>query len=161
MSTHGFDPARLQRINDVIARNYVDTGAIPGALTLVWRRGDLVWSGMSGQMDMAKKLAMREDAIFRLYSMTKPVTAVALLMLMEEGKVALDDPVTRFIPGFANLRLADGSAPVRAMTVLDLLRHTAGFTYGFHNRTPIDAAYRAQGIAEMDTEGGPPALSAH
>ena len=97
---------------------------------------------------------MREDAIFRLYSMTKPVTAVALLMLLEEGRIALDDPVAKFIPGFADLKLADGSGARRAMTVLDLLRHTAGLTYGFHNRTPIDAAYRALRIAEMDTEGG-------
>src|ERR1700744_3558103 len=75
MTTHGFDTARLERINDVIARNYVDTAAIPDALALVWRRGDLVWRGMSGQMDLSKKLPMREDAIFRLYSTTKPVTA--------------------------------------------------------------------------------------
>jgi CubicO group peptidase (beta-lactamase class C family) len=79
---------------------------------------------------------------------------VALLMLLEEGRIALDDAAAKFIPGFAALKLADGAAPRRALTVLDLLRHTAGFTYGFHNRTPIDAAYRAQGIAEMDTEGG-------
>jgi CubicO group peptidase (beta-lactamase class C family) len=75
-------------------------------------------------------------------------------MLMEEGRIALGDPVANYIPGFANLKLGTGEAPARAMTVLDLLRHTAGFTYGFHNRTPIDAAYRAQKIAEMDTEGG-------
>jgi len=77
-----------------------------------------------------------------------------------DGRIALDDPVARFIPGFANLKLQDGGAPGRAMTVKDLLRHTAGFTYGFHNRTPIDAAYRAQKIAEMDTEGGLPAMIA-
>ena len=162
MTTHGFDPARLQRINDVIARNYVETGAIPGALTVVWRRGDVVWSGMSGQMDTAKKLAMREDAIFRLYSMTKPVTAVALLMLMEEGKVALDDPVSRFIPGFANLGIYAGgnlgaflaSPNTRPMRVVDLLRHTSGLTYGFLNRTNLDAAYRKLHIAEANSEGG-------
>ncbi len=93
-------------------------------------------------MDLGRGTAMREDAIFRLYSMTKPVTAVALLMLMEEGRIALDDPVARFIPAFADLKVQSGKEPGRAMTVLDLARHTAGFTYGFHNRTPIDAAYR-------------------
>jgi CubicO group peptidase (beta-lactamase class C family) len=162
MSTHGFDPARLQRINDVIARNYVETGAIPGALTLVWRRGDVVWSGMSGQMDVGKKLAMREDAIFRIYSMTKPVTAVALLMLMEEGKIALDDPVARFIPSFGNLGIFAGgnlgaflaSPNSRPMKVVDLLRHTSGLTYGFLNRTNLDAAYRKLHIAEANSEGG-------
>jgi len=111
-------------------------------------------------MDLGTGTAMREDAIFRLYSMTKPVTAVALLMLMEEGRIGLYDKVAQFIPGFAGLKLADGSAPAHAMTVLDLLRHTAGLTYGFHHRTPIDAAYRAQNIAEMDTAGGLPAMIA-
>ena len=107
-------------------------------------------------MDLARDAAMREDAIFRIYSMTKPITATALLMLVEEGRIALDDPVARFIPEFADLNIQGGATPTRAMTVLDLLRHTAGFTYGFHHRTPIDAAYRAQRIAEMDTEGGLP-----
>jgi CubicO group peptidase (beta-lactamase class C family) len=105
-------------------------------------------------MDLSRGKPMRDDAIFRLYSMTKPVTAVALLMLLEEGRIALDDAVSKFIPAFAGLKLANDSAPRRAITVLDLLRHTAGFTYGFHNRTPIDAVYRTQKIAEMDTEGG-------
>ena len=135
-------------------------GHLPGALTLIWRRGGVAHSSMVGQMDMGRATPMRADGIFRLYSMTKPVTAVALLMLMEEGRIALDDPVARFIPGFANLKLADGSAPKRAMTVLDLLRHTAGFTYGFHNRTPIDAQYRRMRIAEFDTEGGLAAMIA-
>jgi CubicO group peptidase (beta-lactamase class C family) len=131
---------------------------LPGALTLIWRRGRMAHSSMVGLMDMGRGTAMRADAIFRLYSMTKPVTAVALLMLMEEGRIALDDPVTRFIPGFAGLKVQDGAAPKRAMTVLDLLRHTAGFTYGFHNRTPIDAQYRRLRIAEFDTEGGMAAM---
>ena len=74
----GFDPRRLQRIDDVIARNYVDTGAIPGALTMVWRRGELVWRGVSGVLDLGRGLPVREDSIFRLYSMTKPVTAVEI-----------------------------------------------------------------------------------
>lgn len=158
----GFDPRRLQRIDDVIARNYVDTGAIPGALTMVWRRGELVWRGVSGVLDLARGLPLREDSIFRLYSMTKPVTAVALLMLMEEGLVGLDDPLSRFIPGFADLGVYAGGAlgsfqttpAPRAVKVVDVLRHTAGFTYGFLNRTEVDAAYRAQRVGEANTEGG-------
>src|SRR5215475_3013206 len=98
MSSHGFDPNRLQRLHDTIARHYVESGAIPGSLIMIWRQGKLAWQSMSGVTDLASKSAMREDAIFRLFSMTKPVTAVALLMLMEQGKVALDDPVSRFIP---------------------------------------------------------------
>jgi CubicO group peptidase (beta-lactamase class C family) len=158
-SASGFSEQRLARIPRFLEAQ-VAAGALPGALTLIWRGGRIAHHSMVGSMDLARGTPMREDAIFRLYSMTKPVTAVALLMLMEEGKLALDDPAEKFIPGFAGLKLADGGAPRRAMTVLDLLRHTAGLTYGFHHRTPIDAAYRAQKIAEMDTEGGLPAMVA-
>jgi CubicO group peptidase (beta-lactamase class C family) len=158
----GFDPRRLQRMDEAIARNYVETGAIPGALTMVWRKGELVWRGASGMIDLGRGLPVREDSIFRLYSMTKPITAVALLMLMEEGRIALDDPVSRYIPGFANLGLYAGgilgaflSAPnIKPMKVVDLLRHTSGLTYGFLNRTNLDAAYRKLKIAEADQEGG-------
>src|SRR5579872_3240946 len=137
----GFDPRRLQRMDEVIARHYVETGAIPGALTMIWRRGELVWSGASGMIDLGRQLPVREDSIFRLYSMTKPVTAVALLMLMEEGQIALDDPVARYIPGFASLGIFAGgnlgaflaSPNSRPMKVVDLLRHTSGLTYGFLN----------------------------
>jgi CubicO group peptidase (beta-lactamase class C family) len=149
----GFSEERLARI-PLFLQAQVAARALPGALTLIWRRGEIAHKSLVGLMDLAGAKAMREDAIVRLYSMTKPVTAVALLILMEEGQIALDDPVSRFIPGFAQLRLADATLPGHTMTVLDLLRHTAGLTYGFHNRTPIDAAYRAQKIAEMDTPGG-------
>jgi CubicO group peptidase (beta-lactamase class C family) len=160
MSTlSSFSDERLERIPRFL-QSAVEAGQLPGALTLIWRRGRVAHHSMVGMMDMHHAVPMREDAIFRLYSMTKPLTAVALLMLMEDGRIALDDPVAHFIPGFANLKLQDGGAPGRAMTVKDLLRHTAGFTYGFHNRTPIDAAYRAQKIAEMGTEGGLPAMIA-
>src|SRR5579872_7106331 len=162
MSTHGLDPNRLQRLHDAITRNYVESGAIPGFLIMIWRQGGAAWQSMSGVTDIAGKTAMREDAIFRLFSMTKPVTAVALLMLMEEGKIALDDPVSRFIPGFASLGIFAGgnlgaflaSPNSRPMKVVDLLRHTSGLTYGFLNRTNLDAAYRKLHIAEANSEGG-------
>jgi len=149
----GFSEERLARVPRFL-QGQVDAGTLPGALTLIWRRDGLAHVSMVGQMDMARGIPMRRDGIFRLYSMTKPVTAVALLMLMEEGLIALDDPVARFIPEFVDLKLQGGAAPKRAMTVQDLLRHTAGLTYGFHNRTPIDAAYRRLRIAEFDTEDG-------
>jgi CubicO group peptidase (beta-lactamase class C family) len=158
-SLSGFSEERLARIPRFL-EGQVAAGALPGALTLIWRRGRVAHQSLVGSIDLARGVAMREDAIFRLYSMTKPVTSVALLMLLEDGRIALDDAVANFIPGFAGLRLQDGTSPRRAMTVLDLLRHTAGLTYGFHNRTPIDAAYRAQRISEMDTEGGLPAMIA-
>jgi CubicO group peptidase (beta-lactamase class C family) len=155
----GFCEETLARIPRFVEAQ-VAAGVLPGALTLIWRDGRLAHRSLVGAMDLGRSKPMRDDAIFRLYSMTKPVTAVALLMLLEEGRIALDDAVSKFIPGFAGLKLADGRPLNRAITVLDLLRHTAGFTYGFHNRTPIDAAYRAQKIAEMDTEGGLPAMIA-
>ncbi len=155
----GFCEDRLARIPRFLEAQ-VAAGALPGALTLIWRQGRIAHHSLVGQVDLARGTPMRDDAIFRLYSMTKPVTAVALLMLLEEGRIALDDAVAKFIPALADLKLADGSAPRHAMTVLDLLRHTAGFTYGFHNRTPIDAAYRAQKIADTNTQGGLPAMIA-
>ena len=155
----GFSDERLARIPRFLERQVAD-GALPGALTLIWRRGGVAHQSLVGHSDLARGTLMREDAIFRIYSMTKPITGVALLMLMEEGRIALDDPVAKFIPGFGNLRVQGVGAPKRAVTVLDLLRHTAGFTYGFHNRTPVDALYRQQKIGEFDTGGGLTALIA-
>jgi len=166
---HGFAPASLDAVSQVIKTRYVDSGAIPGALTLAWRRGEVVHLGLSGFIDLERKTAMRADAIFRIYSMTKPITSVALLMLMEEGKVALDDPVHRFIPGFERLGVFAGgnltigfltTPAARPMKVIDLLRHTAGLTYGFHTRTNLDAAYTKLGIGEPATEGGLAAMIA-
>ena len=164
----GFSKTRLDRIAPFMAARHVEPGFIPGAMTLVWRRGEVAHFSMTGSIDLARGTAMREDAIFRIYSMTKPVTSVALLMLVEAGQVALDDPVARFIPAFANLGVyVDGgegafgtSLPSRPMQVVDLLRHTSGFTYGFMNRTPVDAVYRKQGISDPATEGGLPAMIA-
>jgi CubicO group peptidase (beta-lactamase class C family) len=166
---HGFAAGRLERIGQHIKARYVDSGAFPGALTLVWRRGDVAHLSLSGSIDLERNTPMREDAIFRIYSMTKPITSVALLMLLEEGRIALDDPVHRFIPGFENLRiyaggdLANGfvTAPAsRPMKVIDLMRHTAGLTYGFLDRTKLDAAYTKLGVGEYSTEGGLGAMMA-
>jgi CubicO group peptidase (beta-lactamase class C family) len=161
-SIQGFDPNRLQCLHDVIARNYVNSGAIPGSLIMIWRKGTLAWQSMAGVTDIASQAPMREDAIFRIFSMTKPITAVALLMLMEEGRIALDDAVARFIPGFGDLRLYAGgllgnflTAPSpKPMKVVDLLRHTSGLTYGILNRTSLDAAYRTLKVGEPGMEGG-------
>src|ERR1700742_1069005 len=104
----GFSKDRLDRIGPTLDAKYVGPGLIPGALTLIWRRGEVAHLSLSGRIDLARGTAMREDAIFRIYSMTKPITSVALLMLLEEGKVALDDPVARYIPGFAGLGVFAG-----------------------------------------------------
>src|SRR3984957_15558791 len=165
---HGFDPGRLERIGAILKSRYVDSGVIPGALTLIWRRGAVAHLSLSGLIDLERGAPMREDAIFRIYSMTKPVTSVALLMLLEQGKIALDDPVHRYIPGFAGLPVFAGgnlgafvTAPTaRPMQVIDLMRHTSGLTYGFLNRTNLDAAYTKLGVGETHTEGGLAAMIA-
>jgi CubicO group peptidase (beta-lactamase class C family) len=120
-------------------------------------------------MDLARNKAMREDALFRIYSMTKPITAVALMMLVEEGKLGLDDDVHTHIPSWKNLRVyASGmpslvantagqfitTAPNRRMKVVDLVTHTSGLTYGFMMRTSIDAEYRRQKVGDFQTPGG-------
>jgi len=166
--TAAFSKDRLARIAPFLAARYVEPGLIPGALTLIWRRGEVAHLSLTGSIDLARGTAMREDAIFRIYSMTKPITSVAVLMLLEEGQIALDDPVSRYIPGFARLGVyaggsegAFGTTPLgRPMLVVDLLRHTSGLTYGFMNRTPVDAVYRKKGISEASTEGGLPAMLA-
>jgi CubicO group peptidase (beta-lactamase class C family) len=166
---HGFAPDRLARVSQTIKTCYVESGLIPGALTLIWRRGEIALLGLSGVTDLERGTAMREDAIFRIYSMTKPVTSVAILMLLEEGKLGLDDFVHRYIPGFEHLAVFGGgnldtgflSQPAaRPMKVIDLMRHTSGLTYGFLARTNLDAAYAKLKVAEADTMGGLPAMIA-
>src|SRR3984885_16296844 len=127
-------------------RRYVDSGRLPGVLTMVYRRGKLAHTGMSGHMDLERDKKMREDAIFRIYSMSKPITTVALMMLVEEGLIGLDDAVHSHIPAWKDLGvyasgmpslLADAppsfmTTPVlRPMKVIDLATHTSGLTYGF------------------------------
>ena len=147
----GLSSLRLARIDRFIERNYIDTGKLKGALVAVARRGEVAHLGVLGQADAERGRPLHEDAIFRIYSMTKPLTSLAFMMLVEEGLVALDDPVSRFIPEWADLGVYDGgllaggfrtTPPSRPMLILDLLRHTSGLTYDFHNRTNVDAAYR-------------------
>src|SRR5215472_4565179 len=146
----GMWSARLARMDDVMSRRYVDAGYLPGLLTYVFRKGQLVHTGISGHMDIERGKKRREDAIFRIYSMSKPITAVALMMLVEEGLIGLDDAVHTHIPAWKNLGvyasgtpslLADAppsfitSPTLRPMKVVDLLTHTSGLTYGFMMRT--------------------------
>ena len=165
----GLSKARLERLDQVMTATYVDSGMLPGILTQVYRGGEVVHTGMSGHMDLERGKKMREDALFRIYSMTKPITSVALMMLVEEGKLGLDDDVHTHIPSWKNLGVyASGmpslvagapqafiTAPVqRRMKVIDLVTHTSGLTYGFMNRTAVDAAYRKLRVGEFNTEGG-------
>src|SRR5580692_7116319 len=144
--TVGLSSSRLARLDEVMQRRYVDGGYLPGMLTYVYRRGELVHTGICGLMDIDRGKPMREDAIFRIYSMSKPITAVALMMLVEEGLIGLDDAVHTYIPAWKNLAvyasgmpslLADAppsflTTPVlRPMKVVDLATHTSGLTYDF------------------------------
>ena len=147
----GFDGERLARIDRFLAERYVEPGLLPGALLLVARRGELVHRCVLGHASLAENKRLEEDTIFRIYSMTKPVTSIALMMLVEAGRISLDDPVARWIPSWREQAVyrsgqpgAFVTTPVDApMRVLDLMRHTSGLTYGFHHRTPVDAAYRS------------------
>jgi CubicO group peptidase (beta-lactamase class C family) len=165
----GMSGKRLARMDEVLKRQYVDSGQLPGLLTMVFRRGRIAHIGLSGHMDIERDKPMREDAIFRIYSMTKPIAAVALMMLVEEVKVSLDDDVALHIPSWKNLGVysTGGAAllggqtatfittpPQRPMKVIDLLTHTSGLTYGFMNRTSVDAAYRQAKISDRSTPGG-------
>jgi CubicO group peptidase (beta-lactamase class C family) len=167
--TVGMSAARLVRLDDVMRRRYVESGHLPGMLTYIYRKGHLIHTGMCGQMDIERGRPMREDAIFRIYSMSKPITAVALLMLVEEGLIGLDDAVQSYIPAWKDLGvyasgmpslLADAppsfvTTPVqRPMKVVDLATHTSGLTYGFHMRTAVDAAYRKAKVVDRATPGG-------
>jgi CubicO group peptidase (beta-lactamase class C family) len=165
----GLSASRLARLDEVMTRRYVDSGRLPGLLTMIYRRGKLAHTGMAGHIDLERGKPMREDAIFRIYSMSKPIASVALMMLVEEGLLGLDDDVATHIPSWKNLGVyATGmpsivptggamfmTTPVkRPMKVVDLVTHTSGLTYGFMNRTNVDRAYRDMQIAAHGTEGG-------
>ncbi|MGI9432048.1 MAG: serine hydrolase domain-containing protein [Myxococcota bacterium] len=158
----GLSSDRLARIDEHLRTRYIDPGKIAGALTLVCRRGEVAHFSPLGQMDLERQKPMREDTLFRIYSMTKPITSVALMTLYERAAFSLSDPVSRFIPEWKKLRVYEaGNHPAfltspceREMTVRDLLIHTSGLTYGFMERTNVDAAYRKLGIGGANTEEG-------
>lgn len=166
----GFSSERLQKLTDHM-NNRVSDGTMVGGMGVIARNGKVIYSDVYGQADREAGEPMEEDTLFRIYSMTKPITAVALMMLYEDARFALNDPVGRYIPELANLQVAlstadggtgiisDGTtsrtvgegdaelagqtrAPRRQPTVRDLLTHTAGFTYGIFGNTEVDQAYR-------------------
>ena len=143
----GLCPERLQRMLSVLQAD-IDRGRLPGAVALVARRGKLALFESLGQQDPASGSAMKRDAIFRIYSMTKPVVSVAVMMLMEQGKLLLSDPVERFLPEYSGQKVAvecagavELQAVIRPATVQDLLRHTAGLTYEFMGDADVQRQY--------------------
>ena len=147
----GLSSTQLARI-EAVTQKYVDSGLVPGAVMLVARRGKVAWTRTLGFRDRAAKDPMRPDSIFRIYSMTKPIVSVAAMMLVEEGKMQVSDPVSKYLPEIGRMKVGvetseDGKTtlhltdPARAMTVQDLLRHTSGLIYGTRGKSLVNAAY--------------------
>ena len=160
--TMGLCSKRLARLDRFLAERYIAAGKLPCAQLLVARGGRLVHQSVLGHANLESGQALAEDSIVRIYSMTKPITSVAFMMLVEEGKVALDDPVHRFIPAWRDLRVYQAGMPGAwqtrptdaPMRMIDLLRHTAGLTYGFQVRTNVDAAYRKARVEPFEQAEG-------
>src|SRR6201992_2792966 len=156
-----FSQQKLERVSDYM-RNEVATGKIPGAIVLIQQHGHPVYYQKFGVRDVESKQPLADDTIFRLYSMSKPVTSVAAMMLVEDGKLALADPLSKYIPAFADVKVGvakrDDSGKVtlaleplqRPITIEDLLRHTSGITYGFYGDSAVRKLYMTSGLFEGD-----------
>ena len=149
----GFAAERINRITEHLDKNYIAPGKIAGCQTLVARHGHVAYFKSLGLMDRERRKPMTDDTVFRLYSMTKPITSVALMTLFEHGHFQLNDPVSRFIPAWRDHKVwvsGEGSSmetavPARPMTMRHVLSHTGGLTYGATNH-PVDRAYREVGV---------------
>jgi CubicO group peptidase (beta-lactamase class C family) len=150
-AARSFSPEGLARVGDYI-RSEITSAKIPGAILLIQQRGKPVYFENFGVRDVATQLSMSADTIFRLYSMSKPITSVAAMMLVEDGKLRLDDPVSKYIPAFADMKVGvekpgDDSRPLRfeplsrPITIEDLMRHTSGLTYGFYGDSVVRKLY--------------------
>jgi CubicO group peptidase (beta-lactamase class C family) len=152
----GFNLKKLQAIDKKYS-SLLKRKKIAGVSVLVARKGEEVLYGQWGYQDREKEIPLNRKSIVRIYSMTKPITSVAVMQLVEQGKVDLDVPVSRYLPEFASLTVLQGKGdkakkvkPRRAMTTRDLLRHTSGLTYGFFGNTEVDKEYRKAGILVTD-----------
>ena len=157
----GLSSAKLQRVSDYF-RNEVATGKMAGAVLLIQQHGHPVYFESFGVRDVESRRPMTADTIFRLYSMSKPITSVAAMMLVEDGKLRLDDPVAKYIPAFADVKVGvekpdQSGKPAlelepldRPITIEDLLRHTSGLTYGFYGDTPVRRLYANSGLFDGD-----------
>ncbi len=157
-STHGresrLNPDRLAVIPEFFKSGYLDTGKLPCMATLVSLRGEVAHESYQGTTEMAGHEPIGPDTIFRIYSMTKPITTLAIMMLFEECRIRLDHPVSRYIPEYRDVKVWDGGtaaaprlrAPDREITVLDLVTHTSGLTYGFLFQDETDEIYRREKV---------------
>jgi len=163
LAGRSFSGEGLARVGDYI-HNEIATGKIPGAILLIQQHGEPVYFENFGVRDIATKIPMSPDTIFRLYSMSKPITSVAAMMLVEDGKLRLDDPVSKFIPAFADLKVGVGKPdedgrpslvlePLnRPITIADLLRHTSGLTYGFYGDSAVRKLYAQADLFNGDLD---------
>ena len=157
----GMSKTAFERIENHLRLRYIEAGRFPGTQLTVCRRGQLVHRSVQGLADIERKVAVKDDTIFRIYSMTKPITSIAFMMLVEEGRVALEEPVHRYIPEWKNLGVFQAGVwpafltrpPSKPMQIVDLMRHTSGLTYGFQQRSNVDAAYRELKIGEIEKAG--------
>ncbi|MHC2439051.1 CubicO group peptidase (beta-lactamase class C family) [Bradyrhizobium sp. USDA 4451] len=152
-----FNPDKLAKISEFF-KNEVATGKIPGAIVLIQQHGKPVYHEAFGVQDVDSKVPITDKTIFRLASMSKSITAVASMQLLEEGKYKLDDPVSKYIPSFADMKVGvekkaeDGTKTLelvplkRPITILDLMTHTSGITYGFYGDSLVRKAYKAADI---------------
>ncbi len=149
-AAHGFDASRLAAIDTLLQTRYVDSGKLPNAQLLIARDGEIVHFSNAGAAREGGK-SVDEGSLFRIASMTKPITSVAFMMLVEQGLVAVDTPVHHVLPEFKDIGVYDGGGggvpfvakpTAEPMRMVDLLRHTSGLTYSFQNRSNVDAAYR-------------------
>jgi CubicO group peptidase (beta-lactamase class C family) len=155
----GFSAERLERLH-ALMQDVVDAKQLPGAVTLLARHGKVVDYRTYGMRDAASSAAMTRDTIFRAFSMTKPVTGVAMMLLYEQGKWLPSDPIAKYIPEFARLKVCKGvdpagnmilEDPIHPPTMQELMTHTAGFVYGFFGETPVDKEYRRLGVMQSKT----------
>ncbi|MEO6782981.1 MAG: serine hydrolase domain-containing protein [Bradyrhizobium sp.] len=144
----GLSSTRLQRMSDAFKRD-IDKGTIPGATVMVARRGQIGWFEALGRQNPAAAAPMAHNSLFRVFSMTKPIVSVGIMMLLEDGQFLLNDPVAKYIPEFANQKVGvdnngklDLVPPRRPMTIQDLLRHTSGITYDHTGNTPVQQLYQ-------------------
>ena len=155
----GLDSVVLENIRQYLNDTYVDDGKYVGTMTLVSRKGEVAYLDSLGFMDRENKRPMQEDTIFRIYSMSKAITSIAIMQLYEKSKFRLDDPVYWYIPSWKNLRVYQSgvypnfltSRPERHMTIRDLLTHMSGLTYDFMYKSNVDAAYRKTKVQQAET----------
>ena len=154
----GFSSERLGRVNKMM-QGYIDEGKLASGLTMLARRGETFHFEPYGVLDLESGAPVERDTLFRIYSMTKPITSAAVMMLYEEGHFSLDDPVGKFIPELASMKVYDGMGESgmrlveqrQPISIRHLLTHTSGLSYGFHQDSPVEGMYREADITDPDS----------